>query len=75
MYERGHEGNNGQRELKMRKRVSRRRGSSHATERLSKIRTEKCPLALAISRSFVTTGTAISVEQCGVGARLLWAEQ
>lgn len=71
MYERGHGGNSGQKEEKMRKRVLRKRGSSHATERLSKIRIEKCPLALAISRSFVATGTAISVEQWWVKARLL----
>lgn len=31
---------------------------SPATKRLCKIRAEKCPLALAISRSFVTVGSS-----------------
>lgn len=44
---------------KRRKRASRKRGSSQATKRLSKIRTEKCPRAVTISRPLVTIGRAV----------------
>lgn len=66
MKERDRGGNSGQREKPKGGRVSRRRAWSRATQRLSEIRTERCPLARAISRSFVTLGAAVSVEW-GVG--------
>lgn len=52
-----------------------KKGSSHATKSLSKVRTEKCPLVPAISSSLVTTGIAVSVERWGVEARWLWVEE